>query len=173
MAVPPTRKIAARLTVSYAGFEGESAQLEQLYKTGLKGELIGPDLYRTKRQLTYWTHTPPAPWQTAAWVEEQRDTQRRNAFLRQIENRWVTTESSFVEMDWFDACGIRTFARWWAIGRCKSGSELTPRSNATRLLLQPAPGTARPSVRAWYGIACFSRRQKNRWTLRELSRHRS
>ena len=56
MVPPPTRRITARLTVSYAGFEGESAQLEALYKHGITGEVIGPDLFRTKRQLTYWTH---------------------------------------------------------------------------------------------------------------------
>src|SRR5262249_4103165 len=32
---PPTRKIACRLTVTYAGFEGESLLLQDLYKRGL------------------------------------------------------------------------------------------------------------------------------------------
>ena len=68
MVPPPTRKITARLTVSYAGFEGESAQLEALYKRGITGEVIGPDLFRTKRQLTYWTHDCCAPGQTPAWA---------------------------------------------------------------------------------------------------------
>lgn len=41
MVVPvPTRKISGRLTVTYAGFEGESDLLEQLYKRGLQGEVI-------------------------------------------------------------------------------------------------------------------------------------
>lgn len=43
----PTRKISVRLTVTYAGFEGESELLEDLYKRGLAGELIAPDLYRS------------------------------------------------------------------------------------------------------------------------------
>ena len=38
---PPTGKLAARLTVTYAGFEGEIVLLEELYKLGLQGELIG------------------------------------------------------------------------------------------------------------------------------------
>ena len=29
---------------------------------------------------------------------------RPNAYLRLIENRWVTSESTFVEMEWWDAC---------------------------------------------------------------------
>ena len=36
----PTRKVSARLTVTYAGFEGESELLEELYKRGLKGEQV-------------------------------------------------------------------------------------------------------------------------------------
>jgi hypothetical protein len=36
----PTRKVSARLTVTYAGFEGESVLLEELYRRGLKGELL-------------------------------------------------------------------------------------------------------------------------------------
>jgi phage terminase large subunit-like protein len=43
----PTRKISVRLTVTYAGFEGESELLEDLYKRGLTGEEIAPDLYRS------------------------------------------------------------------------------------------------------------------------------
>jgi hypothetical protein len=43
----PTRKISVRLTVTYAGFEGESGLLEDLYKRGLAGEEIAPDLYRS------------------------------------------------------------------------------------------------------------------------------
>jgi hypothetical protein len=41
----PTRKVSIRLTVTYAGFEGQSAQLEGLYKRGHEGEQIAPTLY--------------------------------------------------------------------------------------------------------------------------------
>jgi phage terminase large subunit-like protein len=34
--------------------------------------------------------------------------ERANAYLRLIENRWVTTESEFVPTEWFDACVDRT-----------------------------------------------------------------
>jgi hypothetical protein len=100
----PTHKISVRLTVTYAGFEGESALLESLFKRAMAGELIGPDLYRAGGMLAYWTHKCPAPWQTDAWREQMREQLRPNAYLRLIENRWVTSESSFVEMQWFDAC---------------------------------------------------------------------
>ena len=54
--------------------------------------------------LLYWTHDCPAPWQTSAWLEQTRQQSRANAYLRQIENRWVTSESTFIEMDWYDSC---------------------------------------------------------------------
>ena len=104
----PTRKLSVRLTVTYAGFEGESALLEELYKRGVAGEQIAPSLYRRGRLLMFWSHEPVAPWQTQAWLDAMRETQRLNAYLRMIENRWVTSESNFVEMEWWDACVDQT-----------------------------------------------------------------
>jgi phage terminase large subunit-like protein len=104
MVPPPTRKQACRLTVTYAGFEGESSLLEELYRRGLRQEQIGPDLYAGDGLLMFWSHTPVAPWQTPQWIEQMRKQHRPNAFLRQIENRFVTSESTFVDMEWWDAC---------------------------------------------------------------------
>lgn len=42
---PPTRQIACRLTVTYAGFEGESILLQELYNRGLTQQQIAPALY--------------------------------------------------------------------------------------------------------------------------------
>ncbi len=101
----PTRKVSVRLTTTYAGFSGgESQLLEDLYKRGLRGRRVAPDLYRQKGLLMYWTHRPPAPWQTKAWVEQMQAVLRRNAFLRVIECRFVTSESTFVEEEWWRAC---------------------------------------------------------------------
>jgi len=105
MVPPPTRKVSARLTVTYAGFENESELLESLYKRGQSGKTIGTDLRATgDGLLMYWTHKLRAPWQTEAWREQMRASLRPNQFLRMIENRWVTTESSFIEMAAWDAC---------------------------------------------------------------------
>ncbi len=60
----PTRKVSIRLTVTYAGFEGESELLEGLYKRGLAGEQIASSLYRQPGLLMAWHHEPIAPWQT-------------------------------------------------------------------------------------------------------------
>lgn len=104
MVPPPTRQVACRLTVTYAGFEGESVLLEELHARGTAGERIGPDLYAAEGQLTFWTHEPVAPWQTESWLRQMAGQLRRNAYLRMIENRFVSGESAFVDMDWWDAC---------------------------------------------------------------------
>jgi hypothetical protein len=104
MVPPPTRKVACRLTVTYAGFEGESELLDELYKRGLQGEEIAPALYRQPGMLMFWSHEPVAPWQTPEWIEQMRRTLRKNAFTRIIENRWVSSESDFVDMEWWDEC---------------------------------------------------------------------
>jgi hypothetical protein len=52
----------------------------------------------------FWSHAPIAPWQTEAWLAEMRRSLRPNAYLRMIENRFVTTESTFIDMAWWDAC---------------------------------------------------------------------
>jgi phage terminase large subunit-like protein len=104
MAVPPTRRIACRLTVTYAGFEGESDLLEELYKRGMKQPVVGPSLHAGDGILMFWSHEPVAPWQRADWLAEMRRSQRPNQYLRMVENRWVTTESNFVAMEDWDRC---------------------------------------------------------------------
>jgi hypothetical protein len=101
---PPTRKIACRLTVTYAGFAGESTVLEALYRRGLQQPLVATDLHAGDGILMFWSHDPIASWQTEAWRAEMRRSMRPNAYLRMIENRFVTTESTFIDMAWWDDC---------------------------------------------------------------------
>lgn len=63
MITSPARRISCRLTVTYAGFEGESTLLEELYRRGLQQPLVGPDLHAGDGLLFFWSHTPVAPWQ--------------------------------------------------------------------------------------------------------------
>jgi hypothetical protein len=101
---PPTRKVASRLVVTYAGYTGESVLLEEMHKRGQAQPALGPDLHGGDGLLAFWTHDPVAPWQDAPWIAQMRATMRPNAFLRMIENRFVSSESSFVDMAWWDAC---------------------------------------------------------------------
>jgi hypothetical protein len=84
MVPPPTRKIACRLTVTYAGFEGESVLLEELYKRGMKQPEVGPSLHAGDGILMAWHHEPVAPWQTQDWLDEMRRSQRPNQYLRMV-----------------------------------------------------------------------------------------
>ncbi len=100
----PARKVSGRLITSYAGYSGESEALERLYRRGLQGTEIAPALYAQPGLLLFWSTKPVAPWQTEGWLAEMRSTLRSNAFLRMITNQFVTSESTFIELSWFDAC---------------------------------------------------------------------
>ena len=100
----PARRVSARLVVSHAGFGGESELLEELHKRGLAQPLVGTDLHAGDGMLCFWTHEPIAPWQTEQWIEEMRRSLRPNQFLRMIENRFVTSEETFVPLEAWDAC---------------------------------------------------------------------
>lgn len=103
--VSPLRKISGRLVVTMAGFEGESNVLAELYARGLKGEEIAPALYRAPGLLMHWTHDPcPLHDKAPSWIEDMRRSLPTNQFLRMIENRFVATESAFIELPWWDAC---------------------------------------------------------------------
>src|SRR5262249_33809914 len=97
---PPTRKNACRITTTYAGFGGESALLEELYRRGLQQRVAGKDLYAGDGLLMFWSHEPIAPWQTPQWIAEMRRTMRPNAYLRVIEDRFVSGQSGVVDMGW-------------------------------------------------------------------------
>jgi hypothetical protein len=90
--------------VTHAGFEGEGQLLQELYERGLKQPQVGPSLYAGDGLLMAWHHEPIAPWQDEKWLAQMRRTLRPNQYLRMIENRFVTSESSFIDMDWWDTC---------------------------------------------------------------------
>jgi phage terminase large subunit-like protein len=104
MVPSPVRKVSCRLVTTYAGFENESSLLEELYKRGLQQPQVGTDLHTGDGLLMFWSHVPVAPWQTERWLADMRRGLRPNQYLRMIENRFVTTESSFVDMADWDAC---------------------------------------------------------------------
>jgi hypothetical protein len=100
----PTQPISCRLVVSHAGFEGEGQLLQELYARGLALPEVGPSLRAGDGLLMFWSHVPVAPWQTEAWLADMRRSLRPNQFLRMIENKFVTTETNFIDMEWWDRC---------------------------------------------------------------------
>jgi phage terminase large subunit-like protein len=106
MVPPPTRKIACRLTVTYAGFEDESILLKELYNRGMAQEEIAPNLHAGDGILMFWSHDPVAPWQTQAWVAQMRRSLRPPQFLRMIENRFTRSDTSFIDLAKWDRCVV-------------------------------------------------------------------
>jgi phage terminase large subunit-like protein len=104
MVPSPARKVSCRLTVSYAGFSGESVLLEELYRRGMQQQQVALDLFAGNGMLMAWHKEPIAPWQTPEWLEEMRRSLRPLAFARMIQNEFVNSESSFVDMASWDAC---------------------------------------------------------------------
>lgn len=111
----PTRKNSIRFVCTYAGWEGESELLEELYhqifdnhgnvKPGVERP-FGNDLpcYTTGDLFVYWDHEPRMPWQTPEYYESQRRQLRPNTYLRLHENRWTSNESGLFDMEVWDSC---------------------------------------------------------------------
>lgn len=106
---------------SYAGFIEESKLLYSLYETGVKrGELLWPEklypvtegeptpleLYvnREARMLCLWNTQPRCPWQTKSYYASEAQVLLPNQFDRMHRNQWVSSEESFVPMEWYDHC---------------------------------------------------------------------
>ena len=112
----PTRKNSVRFISTYAGFEGESELLLNLYKQAVtkdehpegQGERLHPDLpiyaNRDARIFAYWDHEPRMPWQTEAYYQSQKKTLRPGTYLRLHENQWTTSESTFITPEMWDSC---------------------------------------------------------------------
>lgn len=101
-----------RWAESYAGFEGDSPILEQLYESGVKhGEAVdvgieGLELYRNQsaRMLTLWNTVPRCPWQTLEYYAQEAAVLTENEFQRMHRNQWASSENIFVPMPWWEAC---------------------------------------------------------------------
>jgi phage terminase large subunit-like protein len=103
MTPPPTRKIAVRVTVTYAGFTGESVLLEELYRRGMQLPLVGDSLHAGDGLLMAWHTKPIAPWQDQAWLTDMR-RQRASVFQRHVLNEFASSSSQFVDLNKWDAC---------------------------------------------------------------------
>ena len=112
----PTRKNSIRFISTYAGFEGESGLLWDLYKQVVskdehsegQGEPLHPDLpiyaNREARIFAYWDHEPRMPWQTESYYTSQRKTLRPGTYLRLHRNQRATAEDIFTTPEMWDPC---------------------------------------------------------------------
>lgn len=116
----PTRRNSIRFISTYAGFEGESELLRELYLQGVgpeehaegQGVKIHPTLplylNAEARLLVYWDHEGRLPWQTERYYASQRKTLRPSAYIRLHRNEWTTGESVFITAELWDAATDQT-----------------------------------------------------------------
>ncbi len=133
MGPSPTQPDSLQWIETYAGYDGESELLYGLYESSVKdgrqltaGELgdlsafaEAPNVnslvpcYVNERasMFTYWDEGIAGrrmPWQTgeagAKYYAAEAGRQTPDQMLRLHENQWVSAESAFVPMEWWDAC---------------------------------------------------------------------
>lgn len=104
---------------TYAGYDGESPILEQLYEEGVKNgtpvdvKIEGLELTRNKRMLALWNTKARCHWQTPEYYAHEATQYTPNEFSRIHENKWARSTDAFVPMEWWDACKgeLPTFSR--------------------------------------------------------------
>lgn len=99
---------AQRWIDTYAGFEGESPILENLYSEVVKDEnrLDIPhnaECYASGRTFATWVTKHHFSWQTLEYYLSERKNLTDDQFRRLHLNEWVTSTNSFVSIDWWDS----------------------------------------------------------------------
>jgi phage terminase large subunit-like protein len=136
-------------------------------------------LYRQPGMLMLWSHDPIAPWQDEKWLQQMRQQLRPNAYLRMIENRFVTTESTFVDMAWWDSCTDETHRP--AVSDCELpiwvGVDASVKRDATAIVAVTWDRSAKKVRLVWHRIFQPSPTEPLDFeatieaSLRELCRH--
>jgi phage terminase large subunit-like protein len=106
---PTKYRQSLRWCESYAGYEGESPILYNLYSIGVKqGDVLDQayEMYvnAPARQFTLWNTTPQLPWQTAEYYAQERASLTPSEFARLHRNQWSNSEEQFVPGAWWDEC---------------------------------------------------------------------
>jgi phage terminase large subunit-like protein len=116
----PGVPISLRFISTYAGFEGESELLWDLYTaivlegtpvpglTHIKHPGSGePTCYKKGRMFAYWDSAHRMPWQDEAYYSEQLDSgMKPNEFARLHENSWVSGSDPFMPIAWWDTQAV-------------------------------------------------------------------
>ncbi|MBA7493956.1 hypothetical protein ES702_04522 [subsurface metagenome] len=93
----PTRKHPLILIVTYAGYNtDEDNLLYSLYKKGLEG--------KDSTFFFYWSGKNLMPWQTKAYLKQQKGRLRLGTYKRLHCNEWTSGEEAFISDTAWDAC---------------------------------------------------------------------
>lgn len=116
MTLSPTKMGKSfRWVETYAGFDGESPLLEQLYHQGVKEgfapewawDIVPPlPVFENlpARLILMWNDEPRLPWQTHAYYAQEEAVLTPSEFSRVHRNQWAGSNQAFVPIEWWDAC---------------------------------------------------------------------
>ena len=115
----PGVPISLRFVATYAGFEGESDLLWDLYdKIVNEGQAVKglediahdsgePVCYANGRMFAYWDSAHRMPWQTEDYyLEQMASGMKPNEYARLHENRWTSGSEPFMPIKWWDAVTV-------------------------------------------------------------------
>lgn len=119
MTIPPTEYgHAIRWVESYAGFQGQSDLLWQIYEEAVIRGVPHPDFLDLSSEgkpvvyvnegaglFCYWDHEPRMPWQSPEYYAREARLLHPTEFERIHRNHWVSAIGSFVQGEWWQGCG--------------------------------------------------------------------
>ncbi len=119
LTLPPTKYgRSIRWVESYAGFQGESRILENLYNLGvhdgvphpiLNTEMGLPVYVNEEAQLfCYWDHVARMPWQDDAYYKSEAKALDPQEFARVHKNEWQRPVTKYIEDVWWTKCSDTT-----------------------------------------------------------------
>lgn len=111
--ISPTKYgYSQRWADTYAGMSGESPILEPIYEKVCKPENLinvgvdGLEVYALGKILALWNTQPRLPWQTPEYYASEETILLPNENRRIHHNEWVTSTTTFVPPEWWDACAV-------------------------------------------------------------------
>ncbi len=116
MSLSPTKfGYSQRWVETYAGYDGDSPILEQLYESGVTNgtqidlsyddhDLSDLEIFINGDMLTLWNTRPRLSFQTAEYYESEERQHPANEFRRIHRNEWGSAIEKFVNILWWDNC---------------------------------------------------------------------
>lgn len=150
----PTRHTSIRWVETYAGFENESDLLLDLFHRIFKNtqeteiqEKAFPvpgleDLVTTggrpccwhipeEQLFVFWDHEIRATWIDQEYINSERAENRHSTFVRLWENRWQSSEGTFIEPHLYDDCVTMESEEW---GPMTLAGDASQRNDTTALV---------------------------------------
>lgn len=126
---------AQRWIDTYAGYDGESPVLENLYDYVVtSGRRIWEDFeaYENGQTFACWVTQPMFPWQTKEYYAEEAATQTPAEFDRMHRNKWVSSSNTFIQPEQWDACKVAELPPLETVDKTQSYSGRNPVTNKSQ-----------------------------------------